>query len=94
MSKTIKVGIVGSAGYTGGELIRLLINHPFVDLTAIHSRSNAGKPVASVHQDLLGETNLQFTGELNNEIEVLFLCAGHAEARKFLSENKLAININ
>jgi N-acetyl-gamma-glutamyl-phosphate reductase len=92
MSKTIKVGIVGGAGYTGGELIRLLINHPFVDITSIHSRSNAGQPVASVHQDLLGETSLQLTGELNDDIEVLFLCAGHGEARKFLAENKLADN--
>lgn len=93
MQQIVRVGIIGGAGYTGGELIRLLINHPFVDITAIHSRSNAGKPVASVHQDLLGETDLHFTGELNDDIDVLFLCAGHGEARKFLAENKLADSI-
>ena len=86
---TIKVGIVGGAGYTGGELIRLLIHHPSVAVSFIHSRSNAGNPVAAVHQDLLGETDLQFTGELSNDIDVLFLCVGHGEAKKFLTENPI-----
>ena len=85
----ISVGIVGGAGYTGGELIRLLIHHPYVAVSFIHSRSNAGNAVSSVHQDLIGETNLQFTGELSNDIDVLFLCVGHGEARKFLEENKI-----
>lgn len=85
----IKAGIIGGAGYTGGELIRLLINHPAVELTFIHSRSNAGKPVYAVHQDLLGETELTFSGELNNDIDVLFLCLGHGESKKFLSENNI-----
>ncbi|RTL58831.1 MAG: N-acetyl-gamma-glutamyl-phosphate reductase [Sphingobacteriales bacterium] len=85
----IKAGIIGGAGYTGGELIRLLINHPAVELTFIHSRSNAGKPVYTVHQDLLGETELTFSGELNNDIDVLFLCLGHGESKKFLSENNI-----
>lgn len=85
----IKAGIIGGAGYTGGELIRLLINHPAVELTFIHSRSNAGKPVYAVHQDLLGETELTFTGELNNDIDVLFLCLGHGESKKFLTENAI-----
>lgn len=80
----VKAGIVGGAGYTGGELIRLLIHHPQVMISFIHSRSNAGKPVASVHQDLLGDTDLTFSSELNNDIDVLFLCVGHGEARKFL----------
>lgn len=93
MSQTIKAGIVGGAGYTGGELIRLLIHHPKVDITFIHSRSNAGQSVASVHQDLVGETNLQFTGELEDNIEVLFLCVGHGEARKFLETNPVARHI-
>lgn len=86
----IKVGIIGGAGYTGGELIRLLIHHPGVSVSFIHSRSNAGKPVYSVHQDLLGDTDLQFSGELNNDIDVLFLCLGHGESKKFLTENKIA----
>lgn len=96
----IKAGIIGSAGYTGGELIRLLINHPSVNIKFIHSRSNAGKLVTTVHRDLVGETNLQFTSELNFdsllnlfpseegwEGAVLFLCLGHGESKKFLTEN-------
>ena len=86
----IKVGIIGGAGYTGGELIRLLIHHPGVSVSFIHSRSNADKPVYSVHQDLLGDTELKFSGELNDDIDVLFLCLGHGESKKFLGENKIA----
>src|SRR5881392_576959 len=85
----IRAGIVGGAGYTGGELIRLLIHHPYVAVSFIHSRSNAGNAVASVHQDLLGETDLVFTGELSNDVDVLFLCVGHGEAKKFLLENTI-----
>jgi N-acetyl-gamma-glutamyl-phosphate reductase len=85
----VRVGIVGGAGYTGGELIRLLIHHPNAAISFIHSRSNAGNPVSAVHQDLLGETDLQFTGELSNDIDVLFLCVGHGEAKKFLAENSI-----
>jgi len=70
--KKIRVGIIGGAGYTGGELIRLLINHPAAKLSFIHSRSNAGKPVYTVHQDLVGDTELKFTGELSNEVDVFF----------------------
>lgn len=93
MSKKIKAGIIGGAGYTGGELIRLLIHHPDVAVSFIHSRSNAGKPVYTVHQDLLGDTSLAFTGELSDDVDVLFLCLGHGESKKFLSENKIADNI-
>ena len=93
MSMKIKAGIIGGAGYTGGELIRLLVNHPMVDMTFIHSRSNAGKPVSSIHQDLLGDTELKFTNELSTEIDVLFLCLGHGESPKFLTENKIPENI-
>jgi N-acetyl-gamma-glutamyl-phosphate reductase len=87
MSKQIKVGIIGGAGYTGGELIRLLVNHPYVAVSFINSRSNAGNYVYTVHEDLVGETDLQFTGELSQDIDVLFLCVGHGEAKKFLAEN-------
>lgn len=90
---TIKAGIIGGAGYTGGELIRLLIQHPYVSLSFIHSRSNAGKPVHSVHQDLLGDSDLEFSGELSDDIDVLFLCLGHGESKKFLTENKIADKI-
>lgn len=87
--KNIRAGIIGGAGYTGGELIRLLTHHPYVSVSFINSRSNAGKPVHSVHQDLLGETKLKFTNELSNDIDVLFLCVGHGEAKKFFEENKI-----
>ncbi len=89
----IKVGIIGGAGYTGGELIRLLLNHPGVETSFIHSRSNAGKPVHAVHRDLEGETDLKFTGELNHDIDALFLCLGHGESKKFLTENKIPAHI-
>ncbi|HEX3168706.1 MAG TPA: N-acetyl-gamma-glutamyl-phosphate reductase, partial [Chitinophagaceae bacterium] len=89
----IKVGIIGGAGYTGGELIRLLIHHPGVSVSFIHSRSNAGKPVHSVHQDLVGDTELKFSGELNDDMDVLFLCLGHGESKKFLTDNKISEKI-
>lgn len=90
---TIKVGIIGGAGYTGGELIRLLVNHPNVELSFIHSRSNADQPVYKVHQDLVGETKLKFTDSLtplgDGGLDVLFLCLGHGESKKFLAENTI-----
>lgn len=89
----IKIGIIGGAGYTGGELIRILLNHPGATLSFIHSRSNAGKPIYTVHQDLIGDTELTFTGELSDDIEVLFLCLGHGESNKFLAENKIADSV-
>jgi N-acetyl-gamma-glutamyl-phosphate reductase len=93
LMRKIKAGIIGGAGYTGGELIRLLLNHPGVETSFIHSRSNAGKSVHTVHQDLLGDTDLKFTGELNDNIDVLFLCLGHGESKKFLTENKITDRI-
>ena len=87
--KKINVGIIGGAGYTGGELIRLLIHHPYVAVSFIHSRSNAGNLVSSVHQDLIGETDQRFSSELSDDIDVLFLCVGHGEAKKFLEVNKI-----
>jgi len=86
----VKAGIIGGAGYTGGELIRLLIHHSHVSVSFVHSRSNAGKEVAGIHQDLIGETDLRFSGEISGDIDVLFLCLGHGETKKFLSENKIA----
>lgn len=86
----IRIGIVGGAGYTGGELIRILLHHPEVEISFIHSRSNAGNAVAAVHADLLGDTDLHFTQDLSDAIEVLFLCVGHGEAKKFLAENEIA----
>lgn len=94
---SINIGIIGGAGYTGGELIRLLINHPEVHISMIHSRSNAGKAVSVIHQDLVGETDLSFTDNASplekGSIDVLFLCLGHGESKKFLAENKIADSI-
>ncbi len=93
MNATIKAGIIGGAGYTGGELVRLLLHHPQVHISFVHSRSNAGKAIASVHTDLLGETELCFASELQQDVDVLFLCVGHGEARKFLEQNRLEATI-
>lgn len=85
----VKVGVVGGAGYTGGELIRLLINHPSAEITFIHSNSNSGNPVSQVHADLAGETDILFTDNLQQDIDVMFLCVGHGEAKKILDGNKI-----
>lgn len=87
---SIKTGIIGGAGYTGGELIRLLLNHPAAEITFVHSRSNAGKPLHAVHHDLLGDTELSFTGELVDDVDLLFLCLGHGESEKFLQQNTIS----
>lgn len=80
----IRIGIVGGAGYTGGELIRLLLNHPAADIVFVQSKSNAGKYIYQVHADLLGETSLSFSEEVNAAVDVVFLCVGHGEARTYL----------
>jgi len=84
----IRVGIIGSAGYTGGELLRILIYHPHVEITFAHSASNAGNRISDVHTDLLGDTNLQFSETFHSDIDVLFLCVGHGDARKFLDAHR------
>jgi N-acetyl-gamma-glutamyl-phosphate reductase len=89
----IKAGIIGGAGYTGGEMLRLLINHPSVDIAFVHSNSNTGNLISDVHTDLLGDTDLRFTGELSDDIDVLFLCVGHGDAKKFLAANPIAAGI-
>src|SRR6476620_3709743 len=91
--KKIKVGIIGGAGYTGGEAIRILINHPDVELVFVHSRSNAGNPLHSAHPDLLGETNLLFSDSFNADVDALFLCLGHGESKKFLTENSINTSV-
>lgn len=83
----IRAGIIGGAGYTGGELLRILVNHPQVEISFVHSNSNAGNNIYEVHTDLFGDTELRFTGELSYDIDVLFLCVGHGDARKFLDAN-------
>ena len=80
----IRVGIIGGAGYTAGELIRILVNHPEVELVFVHSESNAGNPVSDVHQGLLGDTDLVFCSEYDlGSIDVLFLCSGHGKSEEF-----------
>jgi len=91
--KSIRAGIIGGAGYTGGELIRLLINHPNAEIAFVHSKSNAGRHLHEVHKDVAGETDVKFSSELSNDIDVLFLCVGHGEAKKILSENEIAEKI-
>lgn len=86
----IKVGIIGGAGYTAGELIRLLLNHPEAEIVFINSSSNAGNRITSVHTGLLGETDLVFTSELPLEdIDVLFFCTAHGDTRKFLESHEV-----
>ncbi|MBD5264810.1 MAG: N-acetyl-gamma-glutamyl-phosphate reductase [Bacteroides sp.] len=84
-----KIGIIGGAGYTAGELLRLLINHPEVSIAFVHSTSNAGQPVTAVHGGLLGETDLVFSDTHPLEdIDILFLCSAHGHSRKFWEENE------
>lgn len=86
----IKVGIIGGAGYTAGELIRLLLNHPEVEIRFVNSTSNAGNKIVSVHAGLYGETDLVFTDELPlDEIDVLFFCTAHGDTRKFMDSHQI-----
>ena len=89
----IKAGIIGGAGYTGGEMLRILVNHPNVDIAFVNSKSNTGNYIYEVHTDLFGDTDLKFSGELSHDIDVLFLCVGHGDAKKFLAENDIPDNI-
>ena len=86
----IRVGILGAAGYTGGELIRLLLNHPEAEIVFANSESNAGNPVAAVHEGLIGDTDLQFTSEMPFErVDVVFFCFGHGKSKQFLEEHDI-----
>jgi N-acetyl-gamma-glutamyl-phosphate reductase len=89
----LNIGIVGGAGYTGGELVRILLHHPNVEIKFLHSTSSAGQLVSSVHTDLLGDTNLVFTNKIQDTIDILFLCLGHGEAVKFLASNTISAKI-
>src|ERR1700748_1472592 len=89
----IRAGIIGGAGYTGGEMLRILVNHPDVEIAFVNSQSNAGNYIYEVHTDLFGDTELKFTGDLPLNIDVLFLCVGHGDAKKFLEENSIPDNV-
>jgi N-acetyl-gamma-glutamyl-phosphate reductase len=90
MMKNLEIGIIGGAGYTAGELIRLLLNHPKTNINFVFSTSNAGNKLYKVHQDLIGSTELNFTSEINSEVDVLFLCLGHGNSKAFLEKNKFS----
>ena len=83
----LQVGIIGGAGYTAGELIRLLINHPKTNLDFVYSTSNAGNKISSIHQDLVGSIEMNFTDSINSDVDVLFLCLGHGNSTAFLENN-------
>ncbi|MFC4212227.1 N-acetyl-gamma-glutamyl-phosphate reductase [Pedobacter lithocola] len=89
----IKAGIIGGAGYTGGEMLRILVNHPDVEIAFVNSTSNAGNLISDVHTDLIGDTDLKFVGDIPQDIDVLFLCVGHGDAQKFLTANPINDNI-
>ena len=85
----IKVGIAGGSGYTAGELIRLLVNHPSVELKSIYSHSQAGKAIADLHPDLYAYEELTMTDEIADDLDVLFLCLGHGHSKSFLNDHQL-----
>lgn len=90
----IKVGILGAAGYTGGELIRVLLNHPEADIVFANSESNAGNPVSDVHEGLIGDTDLRFTGDMPFEqVDVVFFCFGHGKSEQFLKEHTIPASV-
>ena len=86
----IKAGIIGGAGYTAGELIRLVLNHSKITLDFVYSTSNAGNEIQDVHSDLLGDTDMKFDSEINPDVDVLFLCLGHGNSSAFLKENEFS----
>ena len=89
-----KVGILGAAGYTGGELIRLLLNHPQAEIVFANSESNAGNFVSDVHEGLIGETDLRFTSEMPfDQVDVVFFCFGHGKSEQFLKEHTIPANV-
>ena len=90
----IRIGILGAAGYTGGELIRLLLNHPDAEIVFANSESNAGNPVSDVHEGLIGDTTLTFTDEMPFEqVDVVFFCFGHGKSESFLSSHAMPENV-
>ncbi|MDA9340090.1 N-acetyl-gamma-glutamyl-phosphate reductase [Polaribacter sp.] len=88
----LEIGIIGGAGYTSGELIRLLLNHPEVNINFVYSTSNAGNKLHKVHKDLIGSTEISFTSQINTKVDTLFLCLGHGNSTTFLENNNFSKN--
>ena len=88
----IKAGIIGGSGYTGGELVRILLHHPLAEIDFVFSTTRAGKKVSTAHPDLLGTTAIEFTGSINPDVDVVFLCLGHGNSSRFLMENHFSEN--
>ena len=88
----LEIGIIGGAGYTAGELIRLLLNHPKANINFVYSTSNAGNKLHKVHKDLIGSTEISFTAHINTEVDTLFLCLGHGNSTTFLEKNNFSEN--
>ena len=86
----IKAGIIGGSGYTGGELIRILLNHPQAEIDFVFSTTRAGKKLTTAHPDLLGTTDMEFTGKVNSDVDVVFLCLGHGNSGRFLEEHQFS----
>lgn len=98
MNDKIQVGIIGGAGYTGGELLRILIHHPLVNVSFVQSNSQAGKPVWAAHTDLFGDTDLVFSGPADDDddeldLDVLFLCSGHGASATFMAEHEISDDV-
>lgn len=90
----IKVGIIGGAGYTAGEMLRILLNHPQVEIVFVNSSSNAGNKLYDVHEGLFGETEMTFTDELPlDKIDAMFICSGHGDSKKFLESHEVPANV-
>ena len=88
----ITTGIIGGAGYTAGELIRMLLNHEQVIIDFVFSTSNAGNKIYKIHQDLVGSTEMEFTSHINANVDVLFLCLGHGNSTVFLEQHTFSDN--
>ena len=93
MSKKIEIGIIGGSGYVAGELLRILVNHPYGAIKYVQSKSQHDKKVSSIHNDLIGDCQLKFTEFWDTTVDVIFLCGGHQQSKKFLSENYVAPEI-
>ncbi|MGL1889038.1 MAG: N-acetyl-gamma-glutamyl-phosphate reductase [Reichenbachiella sp.] len=89
----IKVGVIGGAGYTAGELLRILVNHPEAEISFVHSTSSAGNPIDSIHKDMVGDIEGAFTSELTFDVDVLFICSGHGHSRSFVEGNEIPSSV-